>query len=310
MEHPAGPRQGGLEDSRQAAGPDPVAADSRGILHPWLLQQRLQLTRYPVGPVLAGLVDRFWAVSWDLPAGTEHRQQVLTHPGANISVGHGEPIATGGGAGPLEARLSGVAKRLTTRVLAGRGWAVAAMTTPGGLAAFVPGPVSTWNDREVGLSEVLGLDEAALIDSLRSQPDAATRAEVLGHVLEGVLAGAEPERVRRAREVAEVARLAETDRSLRRLADLSARSGVGARSLQRMFAEYAGVSPTWVLRRYRLLDVAEQVRSGGPVSWPEVAADLGYADQAHLTRDFRAATGMTPAAYAQHQAALAGGGNT
>jgi AraC-like DNA-binding protein len=63
------------------------------------------------------------------------------------------------------------------------------------------------------------------------------------------------------------------------------------------------VSPTWVLRRYRLLEAAEAVRGGEPVSWAEVAADLGYADQAHLTRDFRAAIGQTPAAYAQAQAA-------
>jgi AraC-like DNA-binding protein len=37
------------------------------------------------------------------------------------------------------------------------------------------------------------------------------------------------------------------------------------------------------------------------VSWAEIAADLGYADQAHLTRDFRAAIGQTPAAYADSQ---------
>ena len=37
------------------------------------------------------------------------------------------------------------------------------------------------------------------------------------------------------------------------------------------------------------------------MSWAEVAASLGYADQSHLTRDFRAAIGQTPAAYAQAQ---------
>ena len=37
------------------------------------------------------------------------------------------------------------------------------------------------------------------------------------------------------------------------------------------------------------------------MSWADVAADLGYADQAHLIRDFRAATGQTPAAYAAAQ---------
>jgi AraC-like DNA-binding protein len=56
-----------------------------------------------------------------------------------------------------------------------------------------------------------------------------------------------------------------------------------------------------VLRRYRLLDVAESVRHGQSVVWAQVAADLGYSDQAHLVRDFRSAVGTTPAAYAAAQ---------
>jgi AraC-like DNA-binding protein len=68
-----------------------------------------------------------------------------------------------------------------------------------------------------------------------------------------------------------------------------------------MFMDYAGVPPTWVIRRYRLLDAAEAVRDGAAVSWAELAAGLGYSDQAHLTRDFRAATGQAPAAYARAQ---------
>jgi AraC-like DNA-binding protein len=101
--------------------------------------------------------------------------------------------------------------------------------------------------------------------------------------------------------VAGVARLAEADRTVRRLADLSERAGIGPRTLQRMFLQYAGVSPTWVIRRYRLLEAAESVREGKRVSWAEIAAGLGYADQAHLTRDFRAAIGQTPSAYAGSQ---------
>ena len=59
------------------------------------------------------------------------------------------------------------------------------------------------------------------------------------------------------------------------------------------------MSPTHVLRRYRLLEAAEAVRGGERVVWSEVASDLGYADQAHLVRDFRAALGRTPEAYAR-----------
>ena len=278
--------------------PDPVERDSRGILDPWLLRQRVQLTRYPAGPALDGLVDRFWAVRWDLPPGTVHRQQVLTHPGANASIGHASAAPGQGEPGPVEARLYGVARGLSTRVLAGRGWTVAALTRPGGLGAFITGSAAELTDRVVPLGQALGTDEAVLLRQVTAEPDEAARVALLAAALEQAV---DPERREPALSVAEVARLAESDRTIRRLGDLCERSGLGQRTLQRMFLQYAGVSPTWVIRRYRLLEAAETVREGRPVSWAEIAAALGYADQAHLTRDFRAAIGQTPAAYASAQ---------
>jgi AraC-like DNA-binding protein len=140
---------------------------------------------------------------------------------------------------------------------------------------------------------------------VQAQPDVQARAAVLEQALHGVLAAADPRRIARARQVAEIAQIAEADRSVRHLRHLCAQTGLGARTLQRMFLQHAGVPPTWVLRRYRLLDAAEAVREGHPVEWAALAADLGYADQAHLIRDFRAATGQTPAAYAQSQRTFA-----
>ena len=283
-----------------SSGPDPVERDSRGILDPWLLRQRVQLSRYPAGPVLEGLVDRFWAVRWDLPPGTAHQQQVLTHPGANVSVGHANGERRQRQPGPVEARLYGVARGLSTRVLVGQGWTVAALMRPGGLGAFVSGSAADFTDRAVPLGQALGTDEAALLRQVTAGPDEAARVALLEAALEHAV---DPERKVPAARVAEVARLAEADRAVRRLGDLCERAGLRARTLQRMFLQYAGVSPTWVIRRYRLLEAAESVREGTPVSWAEVAASLGYADQAHLIRDFRAATGQTPAAYAGAQSA-------
>ena len=71
-----------------------------------------------------------------------------------------------------------------------------------------------------------------------------------------------------------------------------------ARSLQRLFADYVGVSPKWVMRRARLHEAAERADSGEPVDWAALASDLGYADQAHLTRDFTVTIGVPPARYA------------
>lgn len=286
-------------------GPESVERDSRGILDPWLLRERVRLTRYPAGPALSGLVDRFWAVEWDLGRGVEHRQQVLTHPVANLTVGHAD--AREAAPGHVEARLSGPTRRLTTRVLTGRGWAVAAMTTPGGLGAFVREPASAYADRVVPLGQALGVDEERLVHQVTAADGTEARVAVLADVLADVVRTADPVRVAAARRVAELGRLAETDRSVRQLSDLCARAGLGPRTLQRRFLEHAGVSPTWVLRRYRLLEAAERVREGQRVSWSDVAADLGYADQAHLTRDFRAALGVTPVAYAEAQRSGDGG---
>lgn len=293
-----------LGSGRVTRDPQPVERDSRGIIDPWLLRQRLTLTRYPPTPALSGLVDRFWAVRWELPAGVVHRQQVLTHPGANITVGSPDADVDGtdscadGADGPIEACLEGVQRQLTTRALAGRGLAVAAMTLPGGLGAFTSGPAADLTDRSVPLGAVAGVNEDVLIEQVCSGVDEKARVAVLAGALERAL---RPDRVAGARRVVAVARLAEHDRSVRRLGDLSSRSGIASRSLQRLFPEYAGVSPMWVLRRYRLLDAAEAVRSGEPVSWSDLAAELGYADQSHLIREFSAALGQTPATYASSQ---------
>jgi AraC-like DNA-binding protein len=286
------------------AGPDPVEEDSRGILDPWLLLQRVRLTRYPAGPGLAGLIDRFWAVRWDLPPGAVHRQQVLTHPGANFSVGNANARPGDRQAGPVEARLNGVARGLTTRVLVGQGWTVAALARPGGLGAFVGGPASEFTDRVVPLGRAIGTDEAALLRQVTGEPGEGARVALLAAALEQAV---NPQRAPAARQVADIARLAESNRSVRQLGDLSGITGVGRRTMQRMFLHNAGVSPAWVIRRYRLLEAAELVREGSRVSWAEVAADLGYADQAHLIRDFRAAIGQTPAAYAASQLPLSEG---
>jgi AraC-like DNA-binding protein len=283
----------------RGSGPEQVDRDSRGILGPWLLRQRVTLTRYPAPAALAALVDRFWAVQWDLPPGAVHSQHVLTHPGANFSIAHPD-ARRAGAAGQVEARLHGVARTLSTRVLAGRGWAVAAMTRPGGLGAFISGPASGLTDRIVPLGEATGVDEAALLDQVTAAPAEASRIGLLAAALEQAV---RPELVPDASEVAAAARLAETNRAVRRLGDLCELAGAAPRTLQRRFLRFAGVSPTWVIRRYRLLEAAEAVREGTPVSWADVAAGLGYADQAHLTRDFRAAIGQTPAAYAAAQAA-------
>ena len=48
------------------------------------------------------------------------------------------------------------------------------------------------------------------------------------------------------------------------------------------------------------LDAAAAAHSGEPVDWSTLAADLGFTDQAHLTRAFTSVVGTPPATYQRH----------
>ncbi len=88
------------------------------------------------------------------------------------------------------------------------------------------------------------------------------------------------------------------DRTLTTVHAVADRAGLTNRSLQRLFRHYLGVPPKWALRRYRLQDAAALIDSGDAGELRTLAGELGWFDQSHFSRDFRAAVGLTPTAYA------------
>ncbi|MGC2278440.1 MAG: helix-turn-helix domain-containing protein, partial [Candidatus Acidiferrales bacterium] len=58
-----------------------------------------------------------------------------------------------------------------------------------------------------------------------------------------------------------------------------------------------GVSPKWVIRRYRLHEAIEKFNSCSRPDWAQLALELGYFDQAHLINDFRSIVGYSPSQY-------------
>lgn len=259
--------------------------------------RHVQFARYPAGEMFHGLLDWCWSVRWDLHLGFRHEQRVLSHPGVNISVGNPPPDGPQPPPGPYRLRcvVNGVNTGVSTRVLVGQGWNLAAKTTTGGFGAWVD-DVKALNNRGVPATELLALDEPGLVAACAAV-DLTEATVILQEHLGRLLEGRDPARIAQCREVARVADVAATDRGVRRVETLASLAGVTTRTLQRMFASCAGVSPTWVIRRFRLVDAAELVRLGEQVDWADVAGRLGYADQSHLVRDFTGTIGLTPAAY-------------
>jgi len=68
--------------------------------------------------------------------------------------------------------------------------------------------------------------------------------------------------------------------------------GTSTRSVQRHVATSTGLSANRIRQIVRARQAAERLMLGDPIL--DVAHDLGYADQAHLTRDVKRLTGYTP----------------
>jgi AraC-like DNA-binding protein len=88
------------------------------------------------------------------------------------------------------------------------------------------------------------------------------------------------------------------DRGIRRVGEFARAEGMSVRALQRLFSSYVGVGPKWLILRHRIHEALEHAETDAEVDWADVANTLGYADQAHLIRDFTATMGVPPTAYA------------
>jgi AraC-like DNA-binding protein len=266
------------------------AATERGVLRPDETAATAGLRRdTAVHPALAPFVERYWSVRWDLTGRPPFRSEVLSHPSVNMSVESGDRPRFGFA---LPAVLvHGVVTRRFTVDLAGTGRVTAAKFRPGGFRAFtggLPAPNSV-----ALLRGELGLDADRLGAAVLAVEDDADRTAVLDAALAPLAPEPDPAYLDL---LAVLDRMIE-DRALVRVDQVAEIAGTSARSLQRVFAAYVGVSPKAVLARYRLQDAAALIDAGEADDLAALATDLGWFDQAHFSRDFRKVVGVTPSAY-------------
>jgi AraC-like DNA-binding protein len=94
--------------------------------------------------------------------------------------------------------------------------------------------------------------------------------------------------------VAEAAR--RLDQPGSRVSQVAADLGISERQLHRRCCAAVGYGPVLLRRVLRFRRFVSQIDSGSPAHLAVLAADAGYADQAHLTRDSSELAGLPPAA--------------
>lgn len=251
-----------------------------GILRPGASSRHFDFRSYEVGEELADAVENFWTVTWDLT--DSYTAQVLPWPSVNLTVTNSE------------ADVTGLVRRCYERHLTGHGYAVGARFRPGCFRPYLDFSVSELTDRHRPTAEVLGRNTAELRRAVADETDPAARVPLLS----AFLVEARPEPDPTAIWLAELTELVAARRDITRVTQVAELAQVSVRRLQRLFADYVGAGPKWVIQRFRLQDAAARAAGPEPVDWAALAAELGFADQAHLTRAFTASIGTPPAAYA------------
>ncbi|MGZ5970087.1 MAG: AraC family transcriptional regulator [Polyangiales bacterium] len=257
-----------------------MVVPEQGILNPRRGEAHFTLSRHAPPADLAGFVERFWIVRWELAA--PYEQETLPFPCGNLVIGTHRP------------GLFGVVSTRFVARLEGRGWVVGAKFRPGGLRAFVRVPMFELTDQSLAIETAFGREGAALDRDLHALDDDDARIARFTEFLRGRAPVLDEE----ASEASRIVDLVYEGRSIARVSDLAEESSVPVRTLERSFRNYVGVSPKWVIRRARVQDAAARVSEGDAVDWPALAHELGYFDQAHFIRDFKAQVGRTPADYA------------
>ena len=156
-------------------------------------------------------------------------------------------------------------------------------------------PLSELRDQRVGLDDLRRRDARRLPGTL--DPDtAAIRALELAAALVAD-ADADPAAAQAAVLLADPGARAE---------DVAAQVGLSMRQLRRRCHAVVGYGPKTLQRVLRFRRFVSRIDAGLPAGRPghdlaALAAQAGYADQAHLTRECRALAGLTPAALARQR---------
>ncbi|MBB4935320.1 AraC-like DNA-binding protein [Lipingzhangella halophila] len=259
---------------------EPLRGYPEAIVRPEAGDRPFDVERVAPSAALAEFVDYYWLVRWR--TGEPHRQQVIPQPRLHVAAEDGRLL------------VHGVTREPFFRTLTGTGHVLGAAFHPGGFRPLLKGSVSALSGLVRPGADVLGRDDrpvAARI--LRPAPETA---EVVAD-LERYLLDTVPEPDATAREVTALVEEARQRTGIVRAEQLAAHAGLGLRSLQRTFAEYVGIGPKWIVRRFRILEAAAAAHAGEPVDWSALAPRLGFSDQAHLTRVFTQVVGTPPATY-------------
>tara|TARA_B110000503_G_scaffold142698_2_gene240415 strand:- start:3972 stop:4781 length:810 start_codon:yes stop_codon:yes gene_type:complete len=260
----------------------PALKPAKGLIQRDTCLQHYKLTRYLPSDDMAGFVENYWIANWDLSDSEPYQQVSLPHPCQNMII---SPTLTSG--------IFGVHTGKIIYKFEGKGRIFGVKFWPGAFHSFYTKPVSKLSDTLISIDEVFDTNVTKLEAELLVTPDFSE----IAYRIEDMFRRKSPELDSKAVEVRNIIKTIEGNRDLVTVSTLVEIFGHSARTLQRLFDNYVGVSPKWVIDRYRMLEAVAALDDDANISIIELANTLGYFDQAHFTKAFTKLVGYPPSRY-------------
>lgn len=255
----------------------------KGILHSTERERGFRHARHFPSDDLQYFIEHFWMVSWDLRDQEPHLAETLPYPSVHLTIEK------------EKAEVRGVMRGRFTRLLEGQGRVFGVKFKPGAFFPFWKSPVSQLSDKAIPVQKIFGAASEPFVQAVRNENDEAKRIAIAEEFLRERL----PDLDENITLINRIIEAVIADRAILQVDALVAMFGLNKRAMQRLFSQYVGVSPKWVIKRYRLHEAVDQLANGRIVDWPSLALELGYFDQAHFIKDFKALVGKSPAEYAK-----------
>jgi len=256
----------------------------------------MQLVRYRPGPPLDRYIECFWWSRRDVPQ--DWCEHMLPSGRAQLVFALQEaPILCWGSAGREPIAWSGgmVHGPQWSYYVAGpkpRGTAAGVSFRPGGAGAVLGTPMSELADHHVTLEALWGRRAPELHERLLAAADPTAVFRVLEQSLAARIQRPLLMQPAVARALAPVLPASIPAR----VTDIQRKAGYSPRHFIALFRAAVGLTPKHYYRIQRFNEVVQRL-AGSSDALADIAADAGYSDQAHLTREFREFTGVTPTQY-------------
>ena len=162
--------------------------------------------------------------------------------------------------------------------------------TPIGAHILLGVPMHELTDRTLSLEDAMGDDGRRLIEQLRAARSADERfAAIESMIIQRLAAARVPSRA-----MFWAWNVLETNGGRVNVGEIGERLGWSRKHVVAQFREHIGLTPKMMARIVRFNRASQAIRSGERPNFGAIAAEAGYYDQAHMTREFVEFSGSTP----------------